>query len=383
MSKKPIPRQSAKLTLKDGNVFEGKLFGAAKSIAGEVVFNTGMVGYPETLTDPSYKGQILVMTSPLVGNYGVPPTSFADTLYLSKKSIHSEQVSAKSCGEEDDLPKYFESDRIQIQALIVSENSESFSHWSSIESLDAWMKRYAVPGIYGIDTRQLTKILREHGTMLGKIEIGKEKVEYYNPDIEDLISKVTVTKVEKYGSGKKRILLIDCGCKKSIITNLIQRNVSVMRVPYDYEVDKEDYDGVLLSNGPGNPVVYQQLVKSVKKLIQKQVPTLGICMGHQILSLAAGAKTYKLKYGHRSQNQPVKFVDSNKCYITSQNHSFAVSAKSLPRGWQPWFENLNDYSNEGVRHEKLPFRSVQFHPEAMPGPVDTSFIFDEFLKDVK
>lgn len=383
MSKKVIPKQSVKLILKDGKVFEGKLFGASRSIAGEVVFNTGMVGYPETLTDPSYKGQILVMTYPLIGNYGVPPTSFADSLFLSKKSVQYKSEAARSDSWNKDLPKYFESDRIQVQALIVSENSESFSHWNSIESLDAWLKRFAVPGISGIDTRRLTKILREHGTMLGKIEIDEEKIEYYNPDVEDLISKVTVTKVEKYGSGKKRILLIDCGCKKSILTNLIKRKVSVLRVPYDYDVDKEDYDGVLLSNGPGNPVVYKQLVASVKKLLQKQVPTLGICMGHQILSLAAGAKTYKLKYGHRSQNQPVKQVDSNKCYITSQNHSFAVISKSLPRGWQPWFENLNDYSNEGVRHEKLPFSSVQFHPEAMPGPVDSSFIFDEFLKDVK
>jgi len=383
LSKKSTPKQTARLTLKDGNIFEGKLFGASRSIAGEVVFNTGMVGYPETLTDPSYKGQILVMTYPLIGNYGVPPTSFADSLFLSKKSIHSKSETTKLDYWDKDLPKYFESDRVQVQALIVSENSESFSHWNSIESLDAWLKRFAVPGISGIDTRRLTKILREHGTMLGKIEIDEEKVEYYNPDVEDLISKVTVHKVEKHGSGKKRILLIDCGCKKSILTNLINRKVSVLRVPYDYDVDKEDYDGVLLSNGPGNPVVYKQLVASAKKLLQKQVPTLGICMGHQILSLAAGAKTYKLKYGHRSQNQPVKQVDSNKCYITSQNHSFAVSAKSLPRGWQPWFENLNDYSNEGVRHEKLPFHSVQFHPEAMPGPVDSSFIFDEFLKDVK
>jgi carbamoyl-phosphate synthase small subunit len=383
LSKKTTPQQTAKLILKDGNIFEGKLFGAHKSIAGEVVFNTGMVGYPETLTDPSYKGQILVMTYPLIGNYGIPPTSFADSLLISKKTHYPKSESNKPISWDKDLPKYFESDRIQVQALIVSEVSESFSHWNSIESLDSWLKRFAVPGIHGIDTRWLTKILREHGTMLGKIEIGEEKVEFYNPDIEDLISKVTVPKVEKYGTGKRRILLIDCGCKKSIITNLLRKKVSVLRVPYDYDIDKEDYDGVLISNGPGNPVVYNQLVASAKKLIQKQVPTLGICMGHQILSLAAGAKTYKLKYGHRSQNQPVNQVGSNKCYVTSQNHSFAVNTKSLPRGWQPWFENLNDYSNEGVIHEKLPFRSVQFHPEAMPGPIDTDFIFDEFLKDVK
>jgi len=358
LKKKTAPDQTAKLILEDGNIFEGKLFGYHKSIAGEVVFNTGMVGYPETLTDPSYKGQILVMTYPLVGNYGVPLLN-------------------------EGIPENFESDRIQVQALIVSEESKSFNHWNAVESLDQWFKHSKITGLYGIDTRRLTKILRERGTMLGKIEIGKEKIKYYNPDIEDLISKVTIGQAEKFVNGKKRILLIDCGCKKSIFSNLLERKVTVLRVPYNYDIDKEDFDGAVISNGPGNPVVYKQLVASAKKLIQKQIPTLGICMGHQILSLAAGAKTYKLKYGHRSQNQPVKQVDSNKCYVTSQNHSFAVDTKSLPRGWQPWFENLNDYSNEGVRHEKLPFLSVQFHPEAAPGPVDTAFIFDEFLKDVK
>ncbi|PKL84031.1 MAG: carbamoyl-phosphate synthase (glutamine-hydrolyzing) small subunit [Ignavibacteriae bacterium HGW-Ignavibacteriae-3] len=380
---KSAPKQTAKLTLKDGNVFEGIVFGSSRSVSGEVVFNTGMVGYPETLTDPSYRGQILVMTYPLIGNYGVPPTSFGDKLLVSKKSSVHKTGTEINERHDNTLPNYFESDRIQIQGLIVSEASESFSHWNSIESLDFWLKRFAIPGISGIDTRRLTKVLREHGTMLGKIEIGKDVVQYYNPDIEDLISKVTIPNVQRYGTGKKRILLIDCGCKKSILQNLIDRKVSVLRVPYDYDVEKENYDGVLISNGPGNPVIYKQLVASAKKLIQKQVPTLGICMGHQILSLAAGAKTYKLKYGHRSQNQPVKQVDSNKCYVTSQNHSFAVDTKSLPRGWEPWFENLNDYSNEGVRHEKLPFRSVQFHPEAMPGPVDSGFIFDEFLRDLK
>ena len=360
MSKTNLTKKTAKLILEDGHVFEGKLFGSERSTAGEVVFNTGMVGYPETLTDPSYKGQILVMTYPLIGNYGIP-----------------------AMNSEDGIPENFESDKVQIQALVVSEESESYNHWNAVESLDAWLKRFKVPGLLGIDTRNLTKILRERGTMLGKIQLGKDKVEYYNPDVENLISQVTTNKIEKFGSGKKRILLIDCGCKKSILSNLLKRKVMVLRVPYDYDINKEDFDGVVISNGPGNPVVYKQLVASAKKLIQKHIPTLGICMGHQILSLAAGARTYKLKYGHRSQNQPVKQVDSNKCYVTSQNHSFAVATKSLPRGWQPWFENLNDYSNEGVRHEKLPFRSVQFHPEAAPGPVDTSFIFDEFLKDVK
>ncbi|MCX7797753.1 MAG: glutamine-hydrolyzing carbamoyl-phosphate synthase small subunit [Melioribacter sp.] len=357
-NKKDKIKLKGKLILKNGDVFEGYVFGSHRSAAGEVVFNTGMVGYPESLTDPSYKGQILVLTYPLIGNYGVPPLN------------------------NDDIPENFESNRIQISGLIVSEESEVYNHWNSVESLNDWLKRYDVPGLYGIDTRALTKVLREYGTMLGKIEVGKEEVDFYNPDVDNLISKVTIPHVEKYGNGKKRILLIDCGCKKSILTNLLQRNVTVIRVPYDYDVEKEDYDGVVISNGPGNPVVYKQLIESAKKLIEKQVPILGICMGHQILALAAGAKTYKLKYGHRSQNQPVKEVGSNKCYVTSQNHSFAVDTKSLPRGWYPWFENLNDYSNEGMIHEKLPFKSVQFHPEAAPGPVDTSFIFDEFIRNI-
>lgn len=360
MNKKTSLKNSAKLILKDGNVFEGTLFGYNSSTAGEVVFNTGMVGYPETFTDPSYKGQILVMTYPLIGNYGVPEFN-----------------------SEDDLPYNFESNGIQIQGLVVSEQSESFSHWSAFESLSNWLNKNHVPGLYGVDTRRLTKILREHGTMLGKIVINNEKINYYDPDVDNLIAKVTVNKKEIYRSGKIRVLLIDCGCKKSIISNLLTRDATVIRVPYDYNIDEETFDGVVISNGPGNPTVYKQLITTTKQLIKRQIPVLGICMGHQILSLAAGAKTYKLKYGHRGQNQPVKEVDSNKCFVTSQNHSFAVDTKSLPRGWQPWFENLNDYSNEGVRHEKLPFKSVQFHPEAAPGPVDTSFIFDEFLNDLR
>jgi carbamoyl-phosphate synthase small subunit len=360
LSKRTAIKTRARLILKNGNIFEGTTFGYQTSAAGEVVFNTGMVGYPEALTDPSYKGQILVMTYPLIGNYGIPVFNINEA-----------------------IPEYFESNKIQIQGLVVSEQSELFSHWNAFQSLSNWLRRYHIPGLYGIDTRRLTKILREHGTMLGKILIGDDKVDYYDPDVEDLISKVTAAKKEKYGNGSTKILLIDCGCKKSILTNLLQRDVTVLKVPYNYEFDGEDFDGVVISNGPGNPAIYKQLIATTQKLLKKQVPLLGICMGHQILSLAAGTKTYKLKYGHRSQNQPVKEIDSNKCYVTSQNHSFAVDTKSLPRGWEPWFENLNDYSNEGIRHEKLPFRSVQFHPEAAPGPVDTSFIFDEFLKDLK
>jgi carbamoyl-phosphate synthase small subunit len=351
----------ARLILKDESVYEGKIFGANKPIAGEVVFNTGMVGYPETLTDPSYCGQILVLTYPLVGNYGVPA-------YDKKNNIS----------------KLFESKKIQISGLVVSEQSESFSHWNAEKSLSDWLKEFDIPGIYGIDTRKLTRQLREHGTMLGKIELGQNNdLDFYNPDEDDLMAKVTVPAVERIGSGRKKILLIDCGCKNSIIRNLMHDDVTIIRVPYNHDFEKEEFDGILISNGPGNPAVYKDLVNKATKLLERKVPMLGICMGHQIIALAAGAKTYKLKYGHRSQNQPVKEVWGTKCYVTSQNHSYAVDTDSLPEGWLPWFENLNDGTCEGLKHRWLPFRTIQFHPEAAPGPVDTAFIFEEFIREIK
>ncbi len=353
--------QHAKLTLKDGSVFEGKIFGSNRAVAGEVVFNTGMVGYPETLTDPSYCGQILVLTYPLIGNYGVPE--------YDKKNL---------------ISNLFESDKVQITGLVVSERSELYSHWNGDKSLSEWLAEHNVPGIYGIDTRKLTRQLREHGTMLGKIEPeGCDDVPFYNPDEDDLMSRVSVKKVERIGNGRKKVLLIDCGCKNSIIKNIMRDDVTVIRAPYDYDFEREEFDGILISNGPGNPAVYQQLVNKVSRLLELKVPTLGICMGHQIISLAAGAKTYKLKYGHRSQNQPVKEVRGTRCFVTSQNHSFAVDNDTLPEGWLPWFENLNDGTCEGLKHRWLPFRTVQFHPEAAPGPVDTSFIFEEFLSEIK
>ncbi len=351
----------ARLKLKDDSIFEGFLFGANKGVAGEVVFNTGMVGYPETLTDPSYCGQILVLTYPLIGNYGVPE-------YEKKR----------------DISRLFESDRVQISALVVSEESELYSHWNAGKSLSEWLDESGVPGLYGIDTRMLTRKLREHGTMLGKIEVNEnEELDFYNPDEDDLMSKVSIKKVERIGSGRKKVLLIDCGCKNSIARNIIRDDVTVIRVPYNYDFTKEEFDGVLISNGPGNPAVYTQLSSRVASLFERKIPMLGICMGHQIISIAAGAKTYKLKYGHRSQNQPVREVRGTKCFVTSQNHSFAVDTDTLPEGWIPWFENLNDGTCEGLKHRWLPFRTVQFHPEAAPGPVDTQFIFEEFLGEIK
>jgi carbamoyl-phosphate synthase small subunit len=352
--------EKGQLILKDETVFEGKVFGFPKSIAGEVVFNTGMVGYPETLTDPSYCGQILVLTYPLIGNYGISK--------YDKKNI---------------ISPLFESEKIQISGLIVSEESGLYSHWNADKCLADWLKEFEVPALQGIDTRKLTRLLREHGTMPGKIELSGSEIDYYNPDEDDLMAKVTTGRVEKIGTGRKKVLLIDCGCKNSIIKNLMRDDVTIIKAPYNHDFEKEEFDGILISNGPGNPEVYKELIIKVAKLLERKIPMLGICMGHQIISLAAGAKTYKLKYGHRSQNQPVKEVRGTKCFVTSQNHSFAVDTNTLPEGWFPWFENLNDGTNEGLKHRWLPFRTVQFHPEAAPGPIDTTFIFEEFLSEIK
>lgn len=359
MEKNNSAKITGKLQLQDGTVFTGNVFGFPKSTAGEVVFNTGMVGYPETFSDPSYHGQILTMTYPLVGNYGIP------ALEKDKSPFHN-----------------FESDKAQLQALIVSEVSGEYDHWNSNESLSDWLFENQVPALSGIDTRKLTKLLRESGTMLGKIIIDGD-VDYYDPDKDDLISKVTIKEVRRIGKGNKKVLLIDCGCKNSIAKSLAERNVEVIRVPWHYNIDELEFDAVLFSNGPGNPEVYTELVEKAKKILEKKIPTLGICLGHQIIALASGLKTEKLKYGHRSQNQPVKETTTEKCFVTSQNHGFHVVTKKLPEGWNSWFENLNDGTNEGLKHKSLPFMSVQFHPEAAPGPVDTAFIFDEFIRMIK
>ena len=359
MEKNNAANRTGKLQLQDGTVFNGKVFGFPKSTAGEVVFNTGMVGYPETFTDPSYSGQILTMTYPLIGNYEIP------ALEKDKSPFHN-----------------FESDKAQLQALIVSEVSEDYSHWNSDNSLSNWLFENEIPALSGIDTRKLTKLLRESGTMLGKIIIDGD-VEYYDPDKDDLISKVTIKEVQRIGNGKKKVLLIDCGCKNSIAKSLAERNVEVIRVPWNYNIDELEFDGVLFSNGPGNPQMYGELVNKAKKILEMKKPALGICLGHQIIAMAAGMKTEKLKYGHRSQNQPVIEVNTNNCFITSQNHGFYVVSDELPEGWVAWFENLNDGTNEGLKHKSQPFMSVQFHPEAAPGPVDTAFIFDEFIRMIK
>lgn len=349
--------KKGKLILEDGTELEGNVFGFPKSTAGEVVFNTSMVGYPESLTDPSYRGQILTLTYPLIGNYGVPGNE-----------------------KEHGLMKYFESDRIQVNGLLISDLSEQYHHWAAKKSLDSWMKEYEIPGIYGIDTRMLTKKLREKGVMLGKLVIDKD-LDFEDPNKRNLVSEVSIKEKTIYNDkGKKTMILIDCGTKNNIIRSLIRRNMRVIRVPWDYNFLKESFEGIVISNGPGNPKMCDKTIENVKKAMDKEIPIFGICLGNQILALAAGGDTYKLKYGHRSQNQPCIEKGKTRCYITSQNHGYAVDMKSLSNDWEEWFFNANDNTNEGIKHKSKHFMSVQFHPEVTPGPGDSEYLFDEFLK---
>ena len=348
-----------KLVLEDGTIFFGKNFGAEKSVAGEVVFNTGMVGYPETLTDPSYKGQILTLTYPLIGNYGVPGNE-----------------------KESGLLKNFESDRIQIAGLIIADYSLNYNHWSAKKSLGKWLKENNVPAMYGIDTRALTKRLRKKGTMLGKI-VFKNDVELTDPNKSNLVAYVSTKRKKVYGSGRIKILLVDTGIKYNTIRCFIKRGVQVIRVPWNYNFNKEKYHGLIIANGPGDPKMCKKTISNLKMALRHSRPIFGICLGNQLLALAAGGNTYKLKYGHRSQNQPCIIKGTNRCFITSQNHGYAVDNKSLPTDWDTWFINANDNTCEGIKHKNKPFLSVQFHPEASAGPVDTEFLFDDFINLVK
>ncbi|MEE0235212.1 MAG: glutamine-hydrolyzing carbamoyl-phosphate synthase small subunit, partial [Bacteroidales bacterium] len=328
-------------------------FGAFRNIGGEVVFNTAMTGYPESLTDPSYAGQILVLTYPLIGNYGVPA---------------------------NDL---WESTQIYAEALIVSDYSEAFSHWNGKESLGDWLKREQRPAITGIDTRALTRLLRERGVMMGRIEIEGVENTPLNLDYGDInyVETVSCQDIIRYNEGAgKRVVLVDCGVKANIIRCLMKRGVEIIRVPWDYDFNSLDFDGLLISNGPGNPDNCQVTVNHIQRAMQNNKPVFGICMGNQLLAKASGATVYKLKYGHRSHNQPVRMVGTERCFITSQNHGYAVDSTTLNEEWLPLFENMNDGSNEGIRHRYKPWFSVQFHPEAAAGPTDTEFLFDEFIK---
>ncbi len=342
------------LLLEDGTSFEGISFGYEGDISGEVVFCTGMVGYPEALTDASFAGQILVMTYPLIGNYGVPDASS------------------------------WESDRIHVSALIVSDYTTQPSHAQSQMTLSAWLKREHIPALEIKDTRLLTQHIRKHGTMLGKI-IFDVDLPFYNPDNDNLVAQVSTQQVETAGEGEITLALIDCGAKRNIAHRLVARNVRVVTVPWDYDLFAPEhsfhFDGILVSNGPGNPKMANKTIETIRTAMTRDIPILGICLGHQLLALAAGGDTYKLKFGHRSQNQPCLLQDSKRCYITTQNHGFAVG--TLPPEFVPWFVNANDGSNEGMRHPQRPFLSVQFHPEATPGPQDTDWVFDTFLTLVK
>ena len=358
-------KNQARLILDDGTVFSGWAFGAAKNAVGEVVFNTAMTGYPESLTDPSYAGQMLTMTYPLVGNYGVPSTGIA----------------------ENGLPELMESERIHATALIVADYSETYSHWNAKESLDAWLKREGVPAITGIDTRRLTMVLREHGVMMGRIVLeGTEDTtvseDYGSVNWVEKVSCKEVVTYQSIGEKKHRVVLVDCGVKANIIRCLIRRGIEVVRVPWDYDFNTLDFDGLFLANGPGDPERCEATVQHIRTFLNNEAvkPCMGICLGNQLLAKAAGAKTYKLKYGHRSHNQPVQRVGTTQCFITSQNHGYAVDASTLPADWQPLFVNMNDGSNEGICHKDKPWMSAQFHPEACSGPVDTEFLFDEFVK---
>jgi carbamoyl-phosphate synthase small subunit len=335
----------ATLLLEDGGRYAGRLYGYPRSVSGEVVFNTGMVGYTESLTDPSYRGQILCLTYPLVGNYGVPPA--------------------------------FESERIQVTALVVSELAAQYSHATAEKSLPQWLHEQGIPCLAGIDTRSLTKRLRTRGCMLGKIVFDVD-LPFDDPNARNLVREVSARRTV-YAGGKKTVVLVDCGAKESIVRELQARGLTVIRVPWDHDFMAEDWDGLFVSNGPGDPTACGAAIENLRRALQGAKPVMGICLGHQLMALAAGASTYKLKFGHRGHNQPCLELGTGRCFITSQNHGYAVDTATLPDGWHAWFTNANDGSNEGMRHGSKPFLSVQFHPEAAPGPVDCAFLFDRFV----
>jgi len=371
------PRKAGKaaLVLEDGTVFLGKGFGATRKVSGEVVFSTSMVGYPESLTDPSYHGQILTLTYPLIGNYGVP---------------------SYKC-DEFGVPIFFESIGIKVTGLVIQELCLTPYHWASERTLDEWLRSEGVPGICNIDTRRLTKKLREKGVMLGILEVYEEDCEpdveqlikearhIPDPNMRDLVKEVTIREPIHYMAGdKRRIVLVDCGVKAGIIRSLLKRKAEVIRVPYTFSADEIlEYkpDGVLISNGPGDPKqMSRKPIETAAFLIEEKIPVMGICLGNQIISLALGGDTYKLKYGHRSQNQPAYDLETGRCYITTQNHGYATDADSLKdTDLEVWFINANDKTVEGIRHKNGKSFAVQWHPEASPGPYDTEFLFDLFM----
>jgi carbamoyl-phosphate synthase small subunit len=371
---KPSKTGKAVLVLEDGSTFLGYGFGATRKVSGEIVFSTSMVGYPESLTDPSYKGQILTFTYPLVGNYGVPPYD-----------------------KENGVLKYFESNGIKVTGFAIHELCRNPYHWASTRTLDEWLKREDIPGIYGIDTRRLTKRLRVKGVMLGILDVCEEDEEpdlekllnevktVQDPNFTNLVKKVTVKAPIRYTSGGNKLaVLIDCGVKYGILRNLLKRGFNVIQVPYDFsakEILEYKPDGVIISNGPGDPKQCTRTIESVQMLVAEDTPIMGICLGTQILALALGGDTYKLKYGHRSQNQPALDLETKRCYITTQNHGYTTERGSIKNtGLVESFMNVNDKTVEGIKHKTKPAFALQWHPEASPGPYDTEFLFDRFQK---
>jgi len=348
------------LVLENGTVFEGYSFGYEASVAGEVVFNTAMVGYPESLTDPSYSGQILTLTYPLVGNYGVPEDQIVNG-----------------------LSEVFESGKIQVSGLIITEYSQDYSHWNACKNLGDWLKEHKVPGIYGVDTRALTKIIREQGSMKGKIIFNSpDEIDFIDTASENLVAKVSCKEIIRYGKGAKTVVLVDCGVKHNIIRCLLKRDANIIRVPWDYDFNQLDYDGLFISNGPGDPRHCQITVEHIREAMRRNKPIIGVCMGNQLLGMAAGATAYKLKCGHHSHNQPVQITDTTKCFITSQSHNYTLDTNTLNDEWEVFFTNMNDGSNEGIRHKTQPWFSAQFYPESTAGPADTEFLFDMFIENM-
>lgn len=355
----------AKLTLSSWEIFLWKSFGYEWATSWEVVFNTGMLWYPETLTDPSYAGQILVSTYPLIWNYGIPDFSKTDAFWLKQ---------------------YFESDIIHLHALIVSEYSENYNHHEGDISLSDFLKQQKIPAITGIDTRYLTQYIRDNGCQLWKIEIWSQKIDgtYYDPNQDLLAHKVCIRKKRIYWSGNKKICVVDMGVKNNIIRNLLKYDTTIVRVPWDYLFSEEldQYDGIFISNGPWDPSLYTKTISQIQKSLSSDIPMFWICLWNQLLALAAWAKTYKLRYWHRWQNQPCRDTLYKKCIVTSQNHWFAIDDTSLPHNIKTWFENINDGTNEGIYFTDKNIKSVQFHPESSPGPNDAAYLFHDFVSSL-
>lgn len=360
----------ATLTIRNGPIFHGYSFGANKNVSGEAVFTTSLVGYPESMTDPSYKGQILVFTQPLIGNYGVPSGNARD---------------------EFNLIKYFESPNVECIGIVVSNAAMNYSHWNAVQSLGDWCKKEGVAAITGVDTRSIVTYLRDQGSSLAKISIGEEydadeDEAFVDPGSINLVHKVsTKAPFHVAGEGKYHVAVIDCGVKENILRSLVSRGASVTVFPYDYPIHKiaSNFDGIFISNGPGDPTHCSSTVYHLQKTMETyDGPIFGICLGHQLLALASGAKTIKMKYGNRAHNIPALDLTTGKCHITSQNHGYAVDSTTLPSEFKPYFVNLNDESNEGMIHVSKPIFSTQFHPEAKGGPLDSSFLFDKYFNDI-